>query len=212
MTVVKICGITYQEDIQVLTRYPVWALGFIQVEKSPRYIKPEKAKKLVSLLPPSILSVGVFQDHSIQEVKQIRKYCGFSLVQLHGNESPSYCNRIGMGVIRAFQVRNEFNFEQLGEFHPFVNYFLFDTYVPGKGGGTGQTFPWEILREMRKIDRPFLIAGGLSPENIQACLQTITPFGVDVNSGVESSPGKKDAQKLRLFFQKVNTGSIPKKD
>jgi len=204
MLQVKICGITRLEDILLLIQYPVWALGFIQVETSPRYIKPDFAKKLISCLPNRIRSVGVFQNHSIQTVKQIRDYCGFSIVQLHGNEEPSFCDRLGRGVMRAFRIDNKLDFIQVGYYQSVTDYFLFDTFIHGKNGGTGQPFDWKLLKGIERFKKPFLISGGLSPNNIQKCLKTIIPFGIDINSGVESSPGKKDVQKVHALFQKLN--------
>ncbi len=203
MLQVKICGITRLEDIFILIKYPVWALGFIQVETSPRYVKPDFAKKLISYLPNRIIPVGVFQDHSIQTVKQIREYCRFSMVQLHGNEEPSFCARLGRGVIRAFRIGNKLDFIQMEHYQSVSDYFLFDTFVPGKNGGTGQPFSWKLLKGVERLKQPFLISGGLSPDNIQKCLGITTPFGIDVNSGVESSPGEKDAQKVHLLFKKL---------
>lgn len=203
MLQVKICGITRLEDIFILIKYPVWALGFIQVETSPRYVKPDFAKKLISYLPNRIIPVGVFQDHSIQTVKQIREYCRFSMVQLHGNEEPSFCDRLGRGVIRAFRIGNKLDFIQMEHYQSVSDYFLFDTFVPGKNGGTGQPFSWKLLKGVERLKQPFLISGGLSPDNIQKCLGITTPFGIDVNSGVESSPGEKNAQKVHMLFKKL---------
>jgi len=200
---VKICGITRLEDIFILIKYPVWALGFIQVETSPRYVKPDFAKKLISYLPNRIIPVGVFQDHSIQTVKQIREYCRFSMVQLHGNEEPSFCARLGRGVIRAFRIGNKLDFIQMEHYQSVSDYFLFDTFVPGKNGGTGQPFSWKLLKGVERLKQPFIISGGLSPDNIQKCLGITTPFGIDVNSGVESSPGEKNAQKVHMLFKKL---------
>ena len=204
MPQVKICGITRFEDILVCIKYPVWALGFIQVETSPRYVKPDFAKKLVSRLPNRVISVGVFQDHSIQTVKQIKDYCGFSMVQLHGNEEPSCCARLGRGVIRAFRIGNKLDLVQIEHYQSVSDSFLFDTYVPGKNGGTGQPFSWKILKGVERFKQPILVSGDLSQDNIHACLATITPIGIDVNSGVESSTGKKDLQKARTLFQRLN--------
>ncbi|NLJ50265.1 MAG: phosphoribosylanthranilate isomerase [Candidatus Atribacteria bacterium] len=204
MLQVKICGITRLEDVLVLIQYPVWALGFIQVETSPRYVKPDLAKKLISYLPNRILSIGVFQDHSIQTIKQIRDYCGFSMVQLHGNEEPTFCAQLGRGIIRAFRIGQTIDWIQLGYYQSVTDYFLFDTFVDGKNGGTGQPFSWKLLKGIERFGKPFLVSGGLSPDNISKCLGTIAPFGIDVNSGVESSPGKKDSRKVQALFQKLN--------
>ncbi|HCU22878.1 MAG TPA: hypothetical protein DF698_08385, partial [Candidatus Atribacteria bacterium] len=155
MLQVKICGITRLEDIFILIKYPVWALGFIQVETSPRYVKPDFAKKLISYLPNRIIPVGVFQDHSIQTVKQIREYCRFSMVQLHGNEEPSFCARLGRGVIRAFRIGNKLDFIQMEHYQSVSDYFLFDTFVPGKNGGTGQPFSWKLLKGVERLKQPF---------------------------------------------------------
>lgn len=205
MTLVKICGITREDDIFTLLRYRIWALGFIQIEESPRYIQPEKAREMVCRLPSQVLSVGVFRDQSVREIKQIRNYCGFSLVQLHGKENSSYCAQLGKGVIRAFGIGEELDFRRIQEYISVVDYFLFDTLIRGRSGGTGQPFSWNLLKGIERLNKPFLVAGGLSSDNVEACINAIHPFAVDVNSGVESSPGKKDREKTKALFQKLNT-------
>jgi len=202
---VKICGITREEDAHMLTQYDVWALGFIQVESSPRYVRPDVVNKIIHQLPSRILSVGVFRNQSYREIRQIRDYCEFSLLQLHGVEEPSFCARLGSGVIRALGVGDELDIDQVREYLSVVDYLLFDTAINSISGGTGISFAWNLLKPVEQLNKPFLVAGGLSPDNVEQCLATIHPFAIDVNSGVESSPGIKDSDKVQALLKKIKT-------
>ncbi|MCX6090806.1 MAG: phosphoribosylanthranilate isomerase [Candidatus Atribacteria bacterium] len=203
MVCIKVCGITRKEDARVLSMMPIWAMGFIQVEASPRYIRPEMAKEIIRTLPTHIVPVGVFQNENIHEIKCLKAYCGFQLVQLHGEESPSLCSQLRGGVIRAFGVGEKFDGKALPDFFPVVDYLLFDTQVRGKSGGTGRPFPWNTLQDIDMQGKPFIIAGGLSEKNVFDCLRAIHPFAVDLNSGVELFPGKKDVEKIKNLLDRM---------
>uniref|UniRef100_A0A7C5ANI7 N-(5'-phosphoribosyl)anthranilate isomerase n=1 Tax=Desulfobacca acetoxidans TaxID=60893 RepID=A0A7C5ANI7_9BACT len=201
---VKICGITNLEDALLAASLGAHALGFIFYQKSPRAIRPEAAREIIRALPPLVLSVGVFVDEEAQVVREISERVGLDWVQLHGRESPEYCRSLGRRVLKGFRIKNEASLAFLSEYQNAVQAFLLDTYRPGTPGGTGETFDWEIARQARKYG-PVILAGGLTPDNVAAALQTAKPQGVDVASGVEVSPGKKDPGKLKAFFQAIKT-------
>lgn len=204
MPVVKVCGITEKEDALSIASLGVWALGFIFVPESPRYVEPEKVRDIVSCLQGKVLTVGVFQNAPFGEVRRIRNFCGLDLLQLHGEEDPSFCERLGRGVIKAFGVGEGVFPENIEEYVPWVSYILFDTVHGGKRGGTGKPFPWKsIAHLLQSIPRPVIIAGGLTTENIVSLLEEIHPFALDVNSGVERAPGKKDLGKVKEFLAVV---------
>jgi len=193
-TRIKICGITEHCDTQAIVQQGVDALGFIFVKESPRYILPESARAIIRQLPPFIDTVGVFANEDPLEVNDIAQYCGLSLVQLHGSEPPEYCETIASAVIKAFRVQSS---ESLpcAAYQGIVKGFLFDTYDKEKAGGTGETFDWQLLDTM-EIPAGIILAGGLTAENIGAAIAAVRPYAVDVNSGVESSPGRKDIDKI----------------
>jgi len=194
---VKICGITNAKDAEMAVEAGADALGFIFVAGTPRYIDPDAAREIVKDLPPLVSPVGVFADHPIEEIERVIDRCGFRTVQLHGSEAPEYCRRLAVSVIKTFRVRSG------GPPPPFEAYrvhaFLLDTFVEGKLGGTGKTFPLEVVSSAKGFGR-VIIAGGLNPENVAQVIREVHPYAVDVSSGVESKPGRKDPQKLRDFI------------
>ena len=211
-TRIKMCGITNIEDAEEGIRAGVDALGFIFVEDSPRYIEPEKAKEIVEQLSPFVDLVGVFVDRENVEVQEIIDYCGLSYAQLHGSESPEYCSQIAYAaspckVIKAFRVAPN---TTAAEFHPYQNEvqgFLLDTYVADQAGGTGRTFDWKIVRSL-ELQRPVILAGGLTPENVGEAILKVQPFAIDVNSGVELRPGLKDYDKLGALLEEVRKADL----
>lgn len=194
---VKICGITNAKDAEIAVEAGADALGFIFVGGTPRYIDPDAARDIVNDLPPLVSPVGVFADHPVAEVERVIARCGFRTVQLQGSEAPEYCRHLAVSVIKTFRVRPG------GPAPPFEAYrvhaFLLDTFVEGKLGGTGQTFPLEIASSAKAFGR-VIIAGGLTPENVAQVIREVHPYAVDVSSGVESKPGRKDPQKVRDFI------------
>ncbi len=200
MTRVKICGITNEKDALLAASLGAWALGFIFYKKSPRYVTPDQAKKIIFHLPPFIVPVGVFVNEKGNIVDDIAELCGINTFQFHGNEPPDYCHRFSrFRIIKAFRVNEDFDFNQISKYR--VSAYLFDTFQEGVYGGSGKTFNWEILKN-KKIERPFILSGGLNPENVgEAAL--LSPYAVDVSSGVEASPGKKDPSLLKDFFNKI---------
>ncbi|MCF7803565.1 MAG: phosphoribosylanthranilate isomerase [Candidatus Marinimicrobia bacterium] len=198
MIPVKICGITRIKDARAAIKNGASALGFIFYEPSPRYMDPDNAKKIVDALRNEQISkVGVFVNESAENVNRIADDVGLDLVQLHGNETPEYCESIELPVIKSFRVRDDFNAKEVEGYD--VDVFLFDAYVKGTPGGTGKTFNWKLLKNL-KFDRPVILAGGLNPENITNAVWAVGPDAVDVSSGVEREPGIKDHKKLSELF------------
>lgn len=206
-TRIKMCGITNSYDAEQGVQAGVDALGFIFVEASPRYISPEHARGIISELPPFVDCVGVFVDRDPKEVEEIIAYCGLSYAQLHGSEEPKYCERLARftapcKVIKAFRVGDETQGDLFTPYNDVAQGFLLDTYSKGIAGGTGMAFDWRIIDRLR-LQLPLILAGGLGPENVREAITQVRPFGIDVNSGVERTPGMKDADKLRAFMEQV---------
>ena len=177
------------------------ALGFIFYPKSPRYVSPEKAKKIIENLPARITRVGVFVNHGADEIKEIVDFCGLNLVQLHGSESPEYCRQFPASiVIKAFSPRTENDLQLLKDYN--VKAILVDTHNPKLYGGTGKISNWGLASEIRKL-YPLILSGGLNIDNIVEAIKTVHPNAVDINSGVEFSPGEKDHNKIKKIIDIV---------
>ncbi len=204
MTWIKICGITNVEDALEAVELGADALGFIFYEKSPRKITKEKAKEIIARIqhPGSrIQTVGLFVDELAERVAEIASYCHLDILQFHGDETPDYCQRFPQKIIKAFRIKNEESLVNIPKYE--VDYYLLDTYSEEFPGGTGRAFDWGLAEAAKKFAKPIILSGGLNPENIVEALKKVSPFGVDVSSGVESSPGKKDHKKLKEFITKV---------
>lgn len=205
MVRVKICGITNLKDAETAIACGADALGFIFAE-SPRSISPREALRIRRKIGPWITTVGVFVNAGAAEIRSVAAHCGLNCVQLHGDESPEVIQELkGLTVIKTFRVGSSFNFKKLKRFDTAA--YLFDTRVEGVFGGTGKTFCWDILKS-GKIHRPMILSGGLNPKNIQAAIRSLKPYGVDVSTGVEKSPGQKDAKLVKEFIKnaKKTTG------
>ena len=194
---VKICGITNSEDAHAAVEYGADALGFV-FAKSPRQITKEQARDIIAELPPFVSPVGVFADEKADMIKEICDFCCIHTVQLHGNEQPSYLKELeGYTLIKAFRVKEEDDLKPLANYRPHA--FLLDSYVKGSPGGTGVPFKWEIARQAHKYGA-IILSGGLTPENVREAIRVVKPYAVDVSSGVESSPGKKDTLLVKRFI------------
>ena len=201
MTRVKVCGITNTEDALKAVYYGASAIGFIFHKKSPRYISPSKARKIIEALPPFVVPVGVFVNQSEKAVREICRFTRIHTVQFHGDEKPVYCKRfVDYKIIKAFRVESFFPFEDLKKYK--VDAFLFDTYQEGIEGGTGKVFNWKILVG-QKFDKPIILSGGLSAENVQKALEMVSPQAIDVSSSLEKSPGIKSPRLIRNFFEVI---------
>ncbi|GIW54942.1 MAG: N-(5'-phosphoribosyl)anthranilate isomerase [Nitrospiraceae bacterium] len=201
---IKICGITNATDARAAVEAGADALGFVFHRKSPRWVDAKVVKAIVSELPPFVLPVGVFVDEDAKVVRDLMDECGLALAQLHGDESASYCERLGRPVLKAIRLRDRGSFLALAEFQgrAQVRGFVVDAFSEEAYGGTGQTADWNLAAEAAKAAR-ILLAGGLTPANVGEAIERVRPYGVDVSSGVEASPGKKDPEKIRAFVRAV---------
>jgi len=199
MVRIKICGITNLEDARLAAELGAHALGFIFYPKSPRAVAPDAAREIIRNLPPLVMTVGVFVDEEAELVRETAERAGLDWVQLHGQESPEYCRSLGRRVIKGFRIKDQGSLSPLPDYRDAVQAFLLDTYKAGTAGGTGETFDWMLARQAVAL-WPIILAGGLNPENIGQAIKVAQPAAVDVASGVETSPGKKDPEKIRAFF------------
>lgn len=206
-TRIKMCGTTSLDDAHKAVSLGIDALGFIFVNTSKRFIEVERAREITKSLPPFVNKVGVFVNEGVTEIEEIVDYLGLDAVQLHGDEQPDICEKIARAVpsctvMKAFRVGGHSREEDFLPYNSIVSGFVLDTYVKDIEGGTGVSFDWSILSRLN-LQMPYILAGGLHPENIGKALKLTLPYGVDVNSGVEISPGVKDHQKLQRFVEKV---------
>lgn len=204
---IKICGITNLDDALLAAGLGADALGFIFYPPSPRAVAPDAARDIIAQLPPLVTTVGVFVDEDPATVKDLAAKAGLDWIQLHGKETPEYCRYLDRRVIKAFRVRGEHTLQELAAYRSAAQAFLLDTYKKDQPGGTGETFDWDLAREAGKYG-PIILAGGLTPGNVTRAVAAARPRAVDVASGVESRPGKKDPEKLRAFFREVQQYKI----
>ena len=197
---VKICGMTNLKDVKVAVDGGVDAVGFIFYKKSPRSVTMQAVRKIVLELPPFVDSVGVFVNETAEQINKIADRCNLDRVQLHGNESPTFCKKIRRRVIKAIRVKDIQSLKKLSDYP--VSSFLLDTFSEDQYGGTGKVFDWNLAFPAKKYG-PIILAGGLTPNNVRQAIQRIRPYGVDVCSGVESQPGIKDHKKMQAFLKNV---------
>lgn len=198
---IKVCGITNIEDALAAQALGADAIGMV-FAKSPRRVEKEQAREIVQALPPFVHLVGVFVDEEKSVIEDIADFCRLTVLQFHGSESPEYCAGFGRLVIKAFRISQREDIERMKPYQGKVSAFLLDTYHPVFAGGTGQAFDWDMAKEAGKIG-PIILAGGLNPDNIEAAIRAVKPYAVDVSSGVEMTPGKKDHDKMRLFIERA---------
>jgi len=197
MIAVKICGITSLKDAEMAVNYSVPAIGLIFYPDSPRYVDPAEVEQWIERIPDSVKKVGVFVNEQIDTINNITRQLKLEFIQLHGDESPEFCNGIIRPVIKVFRVGDDFDAIVLNEYD--VHGFLFDTYKKGNPGGTGTRFNWDLIANL-KTETPIILSGGLTPENVLNGIEAVNPAAVDVNSGVESVPGVKDEEKIKELF------------
>lgn len=195
---IKVCGITNRADALTALEAGADALGFILYEESPRFLKNHAAAEIIRALPPFVAKVGVFVNPSEEQVCRAVIECGLDTVQFHGEEPPEFCRKFSAKVIKAFRIRDLESLQQLTSYE--TNAWLLDSFVPDKLGGTGAKFNWDLAIEAKKLGRPIILAGGLTPENVADAVRRVRPFAVDVSSGVEMAPGRKDPAKVRAFL------------
>ena len=198
-TIVKICGITSAADGLAAAEAGADAIGLMFYEGSPRNIAIKTASEIVRQLPPFVIKVGVFVNAPEELVLRAIGECGLNIVQFHGEESPEYCGLFPVMTLKAFRMRDADSLTRLPDYK--TDAWLLDAHVAGKPGGTGEKFNWDLAIEAQKLGRPIFLAGGLTPENVADAVRRVHPYAVDVSSGVEVSPGKKDHAKVRAFVQ-----------
>ena len=195
---VKICGITSIEDAVAAVNAGADALGFMFYERSPRRISMELAATIKNALPPFVVRVGVFAD-ATETVVRSAALCSLNALQFHGNEPPDFLKRFSpITTIKAFRIQNAASLAMLPSYN--TSAWLLDSYTPAQLGGTGTTFNWDLAIQARKLGRPIILAGGLTPDNVAEAVRKVRPYAVDVSSGVESAPGRKDPAKIAAFI------------
>lgn len=196
---IKICGITCYNDARAAVEYGADMLGFVLYPQSKRAISMDDAARIAQQLPAHVRKVAVLVNEPLTVVQQLIERHVFDVVQLHGDETPSYCNKIsGIKIFKAFRISNEKDLDVLKKYR--VDGYLLDAYQPDMFGGTGSTFDWELARTATQLVSPIILSGGLSPDNVAYAIACVHPWAVDVSSGVEKEPGKKDHAKVRQFI------------
>ncbi len=197
---VKICGITTLEDALHATACGADALGFVFYAGSPRCVDPDRARGIIAELPPLITTVGLFVNEDPAKIREIVEYCGLTVVQLHGDETPDQCNLPPFRVVKALRLEPD---AELSTFSGYpVSALLLDASVPGQFGGTGQRCDWDTAARVAERHR-VILAGGLTPDNVAQAVCRVRPYGVDVSSGVERQPGQKDPEKVARFIRQA---------
>ncbi|MDP8962464.1 MAG: phosphoribosylanthranilate isomerase [Cyanobacteriota bacterium] len=206
---VKICGITKPEQGKAIAQLGATALGFICVQASPRYVTPRQIRAVVEQLLVQVDRIGVFADATIEEICQIVADTNLSAVQLHGSESSEFCEKLrqslpGVEIVKALRVKTPECLDRAATYAKCVDTLLLDAYHPQLLGGTGKTLDWVTLQQFRPTC-PWLLAGGLTPDNVLDALRELQPSGIDLSSGVERSPGDKDLDKVAQLFEKIHS-------
>lgn len=209
MVKIKICGITELDDALHAVDCGADALGFVFYERSPRAITSKRAQAIIAALPPFVTVVGLFVNEDPLTIRLIADHCGLDVIQYHGDESPETVRMAPRRSIRALRVSESTTIDDI-DHYPACG-LLLDAWVSGAYGGTGVRCNWEIAAGIAK-KRPVILAGGLNPENIAEAIKTVRPYGVDISSGVEASPGRKDPKKVAAFIRAAQIAAHPDKD
>lgn len=200
-TRVKICGITRVEDALAAVRLGADAIGLVFYEASPRYVTLAQAQKITRALPPFVTAVGLFVDSLERQIRAAIESCGVQVLQFHGDEPAATYAAFGRPYIKAIRMASDVNLYAQQEAYPDAAGFLLDTYVPDTPGGSGETFDWQ--RIPGNLQKPVILAGGLTAQNVQQAISAVRPFAVDVSSGVEKTKGVKDIDKMAAFIESV---------
>jgi phosphoribosylanthranilate isomerase len=202
MTKVKVCGMTNLADAEHAASHGAWAIGLIHHRDSPRYVQPDVAEEIGAALKRRCEIAGVFVNSTLDEVIEAAERANLTLLQFHGEEGPSFCaearRRTGAKVIKAMRVSSAADVQAAEAFR--TDFHLFDAYWHGLHGGTGRAFDWDLVAK-RRSKVPMVLAGGLTQANVAAAIELAKPFGVDVVSGVEAEPGRKDHAKVQAFLE-----------
>ncbi|HET8807275.1 MAG TPA: phosphoribosylanthranilate isomerase [Methylophaga sp.] len=199
-TRVKICGITRRQDAEFAIEMGADALGLVFYAASPRAVTIAQAAEICRRLPPFVSLVGLFVNANADEVNAALEQLPLDLLQFHGDESPQYCEQFAKPYMKAVRMQRSEDLQIAAENYHYANALLLDSFQAGVPGGTGQTFDWSMITP---INKPLILAGGLSSENVATAIKQIRPYGVDVSGGVESAKGIKSNEKIRAFMQEV---------
>jgi len=200
-TQVKICGLTSVADAQAAAAAGADLIGLMFYAGSPRHVSLAQAAEIARALPPFVLRVGVFVNPDEALVTRAIAECGLNLLQFHGDEPSAFCTQFGLMSVKALRVRDAASLQTLAEYH--TDAFLLDAYSAAGRGGTGEQFNWDLAVAAQDWGKPIFLAGGLTPANVAAAVRQVRPFAVDVSSGVEAAPGKKDPAKMQAFIAAV---------
>ncbi len=201
---IKICGITSVEDALVVADAGADAIGLVFYEPSPRYVGIEKAAKIAKAVGPFVTTVALFVNADKKIIDSVLEQVPIQLLQFHGDESVEFCEQFERPYIKALRMREGIDINQLIDNYSSASGILLDAYRPGVPGGTGETFDWQRIPENKTM--PIVLAGGLTPKNIQSAVSQTHVYGIDVSGGVERAPGIKDEIKVREFIQHANAG------
>ncbi|MGF1588359.1 MAG: phosphoribosylanthranilate isomerase [Pleurocapsa sp.] len=211
---VKICGITQIRQGQKIAALGADSIGFICVRQSPRYLTPEQISAIAKHLPLKVDKVGVFANHSVTEISSVITKANLTAIQLHGTESADFCLKLRRAIspeielIKAFRIKSAVSLAATTAYADCVDTLLLDAYHPQMLGGTGKTINWQDLAAFQPA-LPWMLAGGLTPDNVSDALSRLKPDGIDLSSGVERSPGDKDLKKVAQLFQQLTIKSQP---
>lgn len=205
MVFVKVCGITRAQDAQAAAELGASALGFVFWPESPRFVEPARARAIRDALPPFVTPVGVFVDQPLDYVRRVVRAVRLGAAQLHGRETATYCDAVGCQIIKAVAVTESGPVEGIDHVLPAAT-LLLDAHDPVQRGGTGRSIDWTHAADIARRRR-VILSGGLRPDTVAAGIESVRPYGVDVSSGVEAAPGKKDAALLQSFFAAVADGA-----
>jgi phosphoribosylanthranilate isomerase len=202
MIKIKICGITNKKDAIAAAELRPDMMGFIFYSGSKRYVEPKIARDIANELPPFIAKVGVFVDLDKDKVLEIAEECSLDMLQFHGDETADYCAGFkgSYKVIKAFRIKDEGSLKGINDYN--TDYYMLDAYSSGEKGGTGKSFDRKIVENFEFL-KPIILSGGLTPDNVRDAITELSPYGVDVSSGVEMSPGKKDVTLMKKFVENV---------
>ncbi len=198
MTRVKFCGFTEENDVDQAVALGVDALGFVFYEPSSRYVTPEHAANLTRSVPAFVTRVGLFVNEQADSIKRIFETARLNLIQYHGEETPEFCDTVGLPYIKAFRVQQGMDLQAEMDRYPNASGFLLDAYVKGQPGGTGERFDWGLIPQSHA---PIILAGGLTPDNAKDAIEQVAPWALDVSGGIETKPGRKDPDKMARFME-----------
>jgi phosphoribosylanthranilate isomerase len=205
-TLIKICGLTRVQDALAAARSGAHAIGVVLYPNSPRFVGHDQARRIVDALPPFVTPVALMVDPSTADVEKVIDEVKPALLQFHGDEPADFCSSFSLPYIKAVRVRSEVDLLQCARLHAGAKGLLLDAFVDGTQGGTGATFDWKLIPSESPL--PFILAGGLNPQNVTEAIRRVRPWAVDVSSGVEADKGIKDAAKIAAFIRGVNNADV----